>query len=59
MIKVGIIGAGNAGSAIAAHFAINHCDTGIYDVAEESLNSIRASGGLTLKRRVYEGICSF
>ena len=59
MLSVGIIGAGNAGTTIGAHFAIHHCSTGICDVAEERLEPIRAAGGFTLKGVSTTGFARF
>lgn len=51
-MKIGIIGAGNGGQAIAGYLAMQGYDVALYDIVDDKINELKKLGGVKLEGRV-------
>ena len=51
-MKIGIIGAGNGGQAIAGYLAMQGYDVALYDIVDDKINELKKLGGVKLEGRI-------
>ncbi len=51
-MKIGIVGAGNGGQAVAGYLAMQGYDVALYDIVDDKINELKKYGGVKLEGRI-------
>lgn len=52
IMKVGVLGAGNGGQAIAGYLAMQGYEVALYDIVEDKINELKKLGGIKLEGKI-------